>query len=319
VILLGTEQRPGGDPSPEALVRAAGDAGFEGLGLAPWSTRAQLLELVAAGAAGGLAVPAAASPLLEAFPLPPGKRLPFLASETDPEERLAAVELFGASVKAAVPLGVSLFTVNLGDVVLGVLPAEVARRFKRRELDEDEPGARALAAAFAERRARSPRILDACRFALDRMVALAERANATIALEVSGGPWGTPTPREAATLLDEYREAPLGVVWDDARIQVLWTLGVAPVRERAEALAAATRLRRANDAVGLDVGFLPGQGDADAEVTAALPPPRDADLPVVVSGRFDSTPDELRRARELAAPPPPDDRSTKSEQKRAPG
>jgi len=303
VILLGTEQRPGGDPSPAALARAAGDAGFEGLALGPWSTRAQMLELVAAGASAGLAVPVAAAPLLEAFPLPPGKRLPFLASESDPEERLAAVELFGASLKAAGPLGVSVFTVNLGDVVLGISPGEVARRFKRRELDEDEPGARALAAALAERRARSPQILDACRFALDRMVALAERANVAIALEVSGGPWGTPTPREAATLLDEYREAPLGVVWDDARLQVLWTLGVPPLRERAEALAAAARLRRANEAVGLDVGFLPGQGDPDAAVTAALPPPSDAELPVVVSGRFDSTLDELRRARELATPP----------------
>jgi len=317
VILLGTEQRPGGDPSPEALVRAAGDAGFTGLCLGPWSTREQLLELVAAGAAGGLAVPVAAAPLLEAFPLPPGKRLPNLAAESDPEERLAAVELFGASLKAAVPLGVSLFTVNLGDVVLGIQPAEVARRFKRRELDEDEPGARALAAALAERRARSPRILDACRFALDRMVALAERANATIALELSGGPWGTPTPREAATLLDEYREAPLGVVWDDARLQVLWTLGVAPVRERAEALVAATRLRRANEAVGIDVGFLPGQGDPDAQVRAALPSPSDADLPVVVSGRFTSTLDELRRARELSIPPPADAMATKTEQGRA--
>src|SRR3569832_440291 len=76
---------------------------------------------------------------------------------------------------------------------------------------------RAPAAAFAERSARSPRILDACRFALDRLAARAERAGVTVALEISGGPWGAPTPREAAELLEEYREAPLGVVWDAAR------------------------------------------------------------------------------------------------------
>jgi len=304
-MLLSTPPRPEDDRPPAALLRAAGDAGYQGLALGPWCTRAQATELVVAGAAAGLTVPVAAAPLLEAVPLPPGKRLPFFASEDDPEERLAAVDLFAASLDAAVPLGVTLYTVNLGDVALGVRPAEIARRFKRRELEEDEPGAKALAAAFAERRARSPRILDACRFALDRLAACAERANVTVALEVSGGPWGAPTPREAAMLLDEYRDAPLGVVWDDARMQVLWTLGAAPVRERAEVLAAATRLRRANEAVGIDVGFLPGQGDADPEVTAAFPPPADPALPVVVSGRPDSTVDELRRARELAAPPPP--------------
>lgn len=301
MILLGTPHRPEDDRSPAGLIRAAGDAGFQGLAIGPWCSRAQALDLVVAAAAAGLAIPVAASPLLDVFPLPPGKRLPFFASETDPEERLAAVELFSATLDAAVPLGVNLFTVNLGDVALAVRPAEIARRFKRRELDEDDPGARPLAAAFAERRARSPRILDACRFALDRLAARAERAGVTVALEISGGPWGAPTPREAAELLEEYREAPLGVVWDDARLQVLWTLNAAPSRERAATLAAATRLRRANDAVGIEVGFLPGQGDADPEVATALPPPGDPALPIVVSGRADSTVDELRRARELAA------------------
>jgi len=303
VILLGTPPRPEDDRSPAALIRAAGDGGYQGLALGPWCTRAQALDLVVAAAGAGLPVPVAAAPLLEALPLPPGKRLPFFASENDPEERLAAVDLFAASLDTAVPLGVNLYTVHLGDVALGVRPGEVARRFQRRELGEDEPGATALAAAFAERRARSPRILDACRFALDRLVARAERANVTVALEISGGPWGAPTPREASALLEEYRHAPLGVVWDDARMQVLWTLNAAPARQRAESLAAAARLRRANDAVGIDVGFLPGQGDADPEVALALPPPADPALPVVVSGRADSTPDELRRARELAARP----------------
>jgi len=300
VILFGTPPRPEDDRSPAAVIRTAGDAGYQGLALGPWCTRAQALELVVAAAAAGLGVPGAATPLLEAFPLPPGKRLPFLASENDPEERLAAVDLFAASLDAAVPLGVNLYTVHLGDVALAVRPGEIAWRFKRRELDEDEPGAKALTTAFAERRARSSQILDACRFSLDRVVAQAERANVTVALEISGGPWGAPTPREAATLLDEYREAPLGVVWDDARMQVLWTLNAAPSRERAAALAAATRLRRANEAVGIDVGFLPGQGDADPELATALSSPRDPAVPVVVSGRADSTRDELRRARDLA-------------------
>lgn len=301
MILLGTELRPGGDPSAAAIIRAAGDAGYEGLGIGPWCTRAQMIDLVTGGAAAGLTVPMAASPLLEAFPLPPGKRLPFLAATEDPEERLAAVDLFKATLDAAVPLGVRLFTVQLGDVALAIRPEELARRYRRRELGEDEPGEKALESAFAERRARSPRILDACRSSLDRLTTLAERANVTVALEVSGGPWGSLTPREAATLLDEYRQAPLGVVWDDARMQVLWTLGVGPLPERAAALKAAARLRRANEAVGIDVGFLPGQGDPNPSVVETLPPPTDPDVPIVVSGRGDSTVDELRRARELAA------------------
>jgi len=303
MTLLGTSHRPEDDRTPAALIKAAGDAGYQGLALGPWCTRTQAMELVAAGAAAGLTVPAAAAPLLAAFPLPPGKRLPFFAAEDDAEERLAAVDLFAASLDAAVPLGVNLYTLHLGDVTLGVRPAEVARRYKRRELDEDEPGAKALAAAFAERRARSPRILDACRFSLERVLARAERAGITVALEVSGGPWGAPSPREAATLLDEFRDGPLGVVWDDARMQVLWTLGATPAPERIQVLLAGTRLRRANQAVGIDVGFLPGQGDPDPDAAAALPAPGDPALPVVVSGRPDSTVDELRRARELAVPP----------------
>jgi sugar phosphate isomerase/epimerase len=303
-MLVGSELRPVLDQGPDALVRAAGDAGFDGIAIGPWCTRARAIEIVAAAAAGGLPVPVAATPLLDVCPLPPGKRLPFLASVEDPEERRAAVALFGKSLDAAVPLGVQLFTVNFGTVPLGIAPGELNRRFQRREMDEDEVGATALAAAFAERRARSPGILDACRFSLDLLVPLAERVDATVALELSGGPWGAPTPREAALLLEEYREAPLGVVWDDARLHVLWTLGAAPQRERALGLAAVTRLRRANEAVGVEVGFLPGQGDSWGSPTGDVLPP--AEVPVVISGRADSTLDELRRARTLAtrAEPP---------------
>ncbi|HEY4186039.1 MAG TPA: TIM barrel protein [Polyangia bacterium] len=297
MILLGSELRGGGDPAP--LVRLAGEAGFVGIALAPWCSRSRAVDLATAAAAAGLAVPVAAAPLLDTVPLPPGKRLPFLASVDDPEERRAAVDLFDKALAAAVPLGVGLFTVSFGDIPLGVAPTEVRRRFQRREMDEDEPGATLLAAAFSERRARSPGILDACRFSLDLLVPLAERAGVVVAIEVSGGPWGAPTPREVAVLLEEYREAPLGVVWDDARLHVLWNLGAAPQKERALQLAAATRLRRANEAVGLDVGFLPGQGDS-GHASVGISPPSSA--PIVVSGRPDSTLDELRRARALATP-----------------
>src|SRR3569623_3598907 len=177
MILFGTPHRPEDARSPAAVIRAAGAAGFQGLALGPWCTRAQARELVAGGAAAGLVVPVAAAPLLDAFPLPPGKRLPFLASEEDPEERLAAIDLFAASLDAGVPLGVNLYTVHLGDVALGVRPGELARHFKRRELDEDEPGARALASAFAERRGRAPPHQGAGREREDRQVERAARPN----------------------------------------------------------------------------------------------------------------------------------------------
>ncbi len=303
MMLIASSLRGAGERSAEALVRLAGDAGFGGIALGPFCARADAIELVAGAAAAGLAVPVTATPFLDTAALPPGKRLPFFASVDDPEERRAAVTLFGRTLDAAVPLGVRVFTVYLGDVPLGVSAVEIRRRFQRRELDEDEPGAAPLADAFAERRARSPQILDACRFSLDLLAPLAERACVSVALEVSGGPWGAPTPREATVLLEEYREAPFGVVWDDARLHVLATLGAAPIEERARLLAAAARVRRANEAVGIDVGFLPGQGDSPLPALADISPA--PGIPTVVAGRGDSTVDELRRARALAAPAEP--------------
>jgi len=192
------------------------------------------------------------------------------------------------------------FTISLGDVGLAVAPERLARSFRRREMDEDEPGGEALAAALAERRARSPGITDGCRAGLDLVIPAAERAGVTLAIELPAGPWGAPSPREAALLLDEYREAPLGVVWEQARMSVLARLGAAPNPERAERLRAGTRLWRANEAVGVDTAFLPGQGEA-ADDAAALPR-SEREVPVVVIGRRDSTLDEVRRALALTRP-----------------
>ena len=147
----------------------------------------------------GLTVPVMVGLLAEGR-LGDGRRLPFLASLDDTDERRAAVALFSSTLDLAVPLGVRHFTVFLGAVPLGADRQAVAHRFARRELlDEDEPGARLWAAARGERRALSPAVMDACRYALDRIVPAAERRDATLALEVAGTPGRRP-PRARRSL-----------------------------------------------------------------------------------------------------------------------
>ena len=229
----------------------------------------------------------------------PGRRLPYLAALEDSDERRAALELFRRVLEAAVPLGVSLYTINLGAIANRVGLGTIARRFARRELDpeEDGRGVPAWEAALAERRALSGPVRDACRTALDRIVPLAERHGATLAIEIAAGPWGLPSPREAGDLLADYREAALGIVWDDARMQVLRALGIAPAPERLTELAASAKVWRAHEAVGIETGYLPGLGDPDAEAGAY----RDKVAPAatIVMGRPDSTLEEARRARAL--------------------
>jgi sugar phosphate isomerase/epimerase len=285
------------------IVRLAADTGFEGIAIGPACGRGDIAPLVAASASAGLVVPLAAAPLGEG-PLDGGRRLPYLAAMDDSDEQRAALALFDATLGASVPLGIASFLVDLGEVPLRTSPAEVARRFARRELDDEGSGARVLAATLGERRDRSGRFLDACRTALDRMLPVAERRDVRLAIEIAGDPWRGPSPREALALLGEYRNGPIGVVWDPARMQALGALGVAPAPTRREALVAAASVLRANEAVGMEIGYLPGLGDpADFDVVvgaARAEPP--VGIPVVVTGRSDSTFDEVARARVLQQP-----------------
>ena len=301
VILCASELRLVWGAGVPELVRLAADAGYDGIAVGARCGRGDVPRLTAAAAAAGLALPVVMAPLPDARP-GLDKRLPYLASLDDGDERRAALALFDATLDAVVSLGVRLFTVDLGEVPLRTSAAEVAWRFARRELGEDAPGERVWAAAMGERRARAGLILDVCRSALDRLLPRAERRDIVLALEIAGGPWGAPSPREALTLLDEYRDGPLGVVWDGARMQVLRTLGIAPSVEGGATLAAAARLWRENEAVGIEVGYLPGLGDRDQappEVDSRLKPP--PGVPVVVTGRADSTRAEVERARAAVA------------------
>lgn len=295
-----------GAPDIRALVALAADAEFDGIALGGHAALGDLPPLVTVATAARLTVPVVAAPLGEGR-LVRGRRLPVLATLDDDDERRAALALFRRVVEAAVPLGIRLFTLNLGAAAAeaalapGLSAAAVARHFARRELEDDQAGVAPWERLLGRRRDWSGRAYDACRYALDRVAPLAEHHGVTVALEVGAGPWGLPTPREAGDLLVAYREAPLRFVWDDARMQALHALGLAPSSARLEALAAATVIRRAHQAVGIETGYLPGLGDPAPEAPA-LPATAEPEITIVM-GRTDSSTDEAARARDLFGRP----------------
>lgn len=295
----------------QAVVRLAADAGFEGLAIGAECPVGHVTALGAAALAAGLAVPVMAAPLAEG-PLEGGRRLPHLAAFEDTDERRAAIALFRSLLEMAVPLGIRHLTVYMGGVTLAAQATEIAYRFARRELlDEDDAGAPLWEAAVDERRALSGQVMDGCRYALDRILPEAEKRDVTLSIEVAGGPWSAPTPREALQLLREYTSAPVGVAWDAGKMQVLANLGIAPAAERLAALATRATIWRANQAVGIYSGYLPGLGDPpaglptfpvaaekDGQAALAVLP---AGISTIVSGHPDSSASELAAARQQAA------------------
>ena len=301
MLLLDLALRPVRAMGPQALPRMASQLGCEGIAVGPdGASRGELEALIPEALAAGAPVRVLAAPLAEA-PLPPHKRLPSLCSE-DADERRAAVKLVESGLELAGTFDIRWVTLSLGAVALAPKPAAFERAFARRAWREEggfgsftKPEETALAPeAFAERQARSAMLLDAARFSLERLADGADRHGVVLALEVAATPWGFPGPREALTLRQEYQGAPLGLVWDSGRLSVLATLGLGQSPARLAELAAATRLVRLNDAVGLQVGFLPGLGvPAPAPVTSAPFPPS---VPWVLTGRSDTTDVELAEA-----------------------
>jgi hypothetical protein len=225
--------------------------------------------------------------------LTPGRRLPFLAAADDREERLAAQKLLRRAIECTRDLGVGLWGLDFGRVLLEADETEIRSRFARRELDDGEPGHARLARAVAQRRRLGPALLDACRSSLDAAIKLAERHQLALALRLAGTPWEVPSPRETATLLAEYAGAPLGVVHSPARLALLGALGLSvstPLRER---LREAALLVEAADAVGLEYPLVAGLGEADLTELR----PTAATVPVVLSGPPDAPIDEVRAAR----------------------
>jgi hypothetical protein len=291
MILLASDLRSPRGVGEDPLLRLAADNGVDGLHLAGGCDLELFGRLAGSALRVGVGVASLALPMPER-PLPGGRRLPRLAAHAR-DEREAAIALAVRGLEAAAPVGARYALLDFGEVSLAVRPGELARAFARAEMDEDEPGDRLRAAAVAERRARADEMGDACRWALERLVRAAERANVMLALPVGATPWHLPTPREARLLADAFAGAPVGLIWDPGRLSVLAALGLAVSDDRLRALAEAAVLVMENDAVGIEAGFLPGLGERDVRVAAQAAP---VSVPRIVTGRPDSSDGEVAAA-----------------------
>jgi hypothetical protein len=291
VIFLASDLRPPRGGDDERLLRLALEGGAAGIHLAAGCDLRLLSAQLPLAIRLGAPVSSLVLPLPEQ-PLAAGRRMPRLAA-TARDEREAAIALTLRALEMSGPAAVRTAVVDFGEVTLSVRPGELARAFARREMDDGEPGERALAAAVAERRARADELADACRWALERLVRAAERAGMTLALPVAVTPWQLPSPREAGLLVGAFAGAPVGLVWDPGRLSVLAALGLAISDERLRALASGAVLAIENDAVGVETGYLPGLGERDARVAALAAGPT---VPHIITGRSDTTDAEILAA-----------------------
>jgi len=289
MAFLATELRPPRADGGERITRLAAETGSEGIHLGADCD----LEIVAGaplvGSALrlGLSVPSLTLPLAERV-LPAGRRLPRLAAPAR-DEREAAIALAERGITAAASFGATRALLDFGPVALAADAAGFALAFARRAVGAREPGGELLALAVAERRARSPEILDACQFALERLLRAADRGGLRLAAQLGVTPWQSPSPRELGILYETFGGA-LGVAWDPARLSVLAALGLPVGDDRLRALAAAALAVVDNDAVGLGCGYLPGMGERDARLAEVSPPDG---APRIILGGPDATDAEI--------------------------
>jgi hypothetical protein len=286
---LATELRPPRADGGERITRLAAEIGAAGIHVGADCDLEILATAPLVGAALrlGLEVPSLTLPLAERA-LPAGRRLPRLGAPAR-DEREAAVALAERGIAVAGAFGARLTVVDFGGVALAADAARFAQAFARRAVGAGDSGAELLAAAVAERRARSPEILDACHFALEGLLRAADRAGLRLAAQIGVTPWQAASPRELGVLYDTFGAA-LGVAWDPARLSVLATLGLPVTDERLRALGTAATLVVDNDAVGLAPGCLPGLGERDQHLAGFSPA---VDLPRVVVGPADATDAEV--------------------------
>jgi hypothetical protein len=296
MLVCSSGLRPPATVGEEALPRLAALAGCDAVLVGEGCTLPLAAKLVTRVLHAGLRVAGIAGPLADRAGATDGRRrLPRLAAP-DRDERSAAIELAARALALAGSVGAPLAALQLGSLRLAARTAELHRHFRRRELDDGADGEATLTSALDERRATVGASLDACRWSLDALVREAERNNLRLALELAATPWGVPSPREAMDLLSGYDGARVGLVLDPARLSVMRRLGLAISTGRHAALRAAAALVIANEAVGLDAGYLPGLGERDDDlgIRAGVP----AETPVVLVGHADATDAEVIAAAE---------------------
>ncbi len=302
MVFLSSDLRPPRGPTDDRLVRLAVEIEAAGIQLGAGADLGMIAGLAAVSAHEGLAIGAAVLPLPER-PLSRGRRLPRLGSPAR-DEREAAIALARQGLDAMTAVGARLALLDFGGLALKSPAAGVARAFARRELGEDEPGARLLAAAVDERRMHAAEVMDACRWSVEALVKNAERLRATLVLPVGPTPWDAPSPREARELVAAFEGAPVGLAWDPGRLSVLLALGLAISDDSLRELAASAVVTLDGDAVGIAAGYVSGLGERDPRVTSLAPPP---ETPIVVVGTADATDEEIvaavRRASTRAATP----------------
>ncbi|HEX4404699.1 MAG TPA: hypothetical protein VH560_07715 [Polyangia bacterium] len=276
----------------DPLIRAAGDAGATGIHLGGGVVLSELEAIVPAVLRAGLLIPSMTLPCAPRV-LAAHKRLPSLAA-ADGDERGAAIALASEGLEAGVAAAVRWAFLDFGAVALPVTRREIAASFARRALGPGEDGASDLAIAFGARRAQGERLSDACHWSLERLGRLAEARSVTLILSVGGSPWEVPSAREALALVAAFQGAPLALLWAPGKLTAARALGLRLPEDRVAAVAKAAGAALETDAVGMDARYLPGLGERDEALPAAVK--LGADAPVVVSGSPGATDAEIARA-----------------------
>ena len=288
MVSLATDIRPPRGGGQDPLLRLAMEAGAQAIHLGAGADLGAIEPLVIAATRLGLEIASVGLPLGER-PLGAGRRLPRLGA-ADRDERAAAIALAERGLAAGAAGGARSGLLDFGPVDLRASAPALVRAFARRELGDDETGGELLGAALDERRARGPAVLDACRFALEALLRIAEGVGVRLVLPVGATPWEAPSPREAGALMELFAGAPLGAAWNPGRLSVLCALGLTISDERLRSLAEGAALAVENDAVGLAAGLLPGLGERAPRIAPLAPP---AAAPVVILGGPDATDEEV--------------------------
>jgi hypothetical protein len=290
--LCATSLRPPGPSGPAALIQLAADAGCDGIMLDGGCLLHQVPLLGTATRQAKLTMPALLAPIPVERPSI-HRRLPALSGEKD--ERAAAVDLVLRAMQVSRDAGTRTVVLDFGRLPLGGEDADLRRHFARREMDEGEPGGYLMAGLLKVRRSRAQEWVDGCRLALEAILRFSVPMDVQLAILPAATPWQVPSPRETTDLLAEFAGAPVGAVFSPARLAVLGALGLGISAERRALLKKAALLVDASDAVGMDHPLPLGLGEIDASDLQGFA----AEIPVVLGGPADASPEEIRAAKKL--------------------